>query len=131
MSSLIPFFNRVQNSVVSIEVKGVPDKLWKVLILLVLVFIGAAYADIKSWCLILLAVLIVIILLLAVGSYLFFMFKDPDYLRSENYQIRKQAIEKLGDKDGLLPTDIAQVINIPYASPNMLINQDEEVQDEK
>lgn len=80
MSSLIPFFNRVQNSIVSIEVKGVPDKLWKVLILLVLVFIGAAYADIKSWCLILLAVLIVIILLLAVGSYLFFMFKDPDYL---------------------------------------------------
>lgn len=61
----------------------------------------------------------------------FFMFKDPDYLRSENYQIRKQAIETLGDKDGLLPTDIAQVINIPYASPNMLINQDEEVQDEK
>lgn len=48
MSSLIPFFNRVQNSIVSIEVKGVPDKLWKVLILLVLVFIGAAYADIKN-----------------------------------------------------------------------------------
>lgn len=72
MSSLIPFFNRVQNSIVSIEVKGVPDKLWKVLILLVLVFIWAAYADIKNWCLILLAVLIFIILLLTVGSYLFF-----------------------------------------------------------
>ncbi len=131
MSSLFPFLNRVQNSIVLIEVKGVPDKLWTVIFLLVIIWVGAAYAEIKSWCLILLAVLIVIILLLAVGSYLFFMFKDPDYLRSENYQIRKQAIETLGDKDGLLPTDIAQVINIPYASPNMLINQDEEVQDEK
>lgn len=131
MSSLIPFFNRVQNSIVSIEVKGVPDKLWKVLILLVLVFIGAAYADIKNWCLILLAVLFFIILLLTVGSFLFFMFNNPDYLRSESYQIRKQAIEKLGDKDGLLPTNVAQVINVPYSSPNMLINQDEEVQDEK
>ena len=78
-----------------------------------------------------LAVLIFIILLLTVGSYLFFMFNNPDYLRSESYQIRKQAIEKLGDKDGLLPTNVAQVINVPYSSPNMLINQDEEVQDEK
>ena len=78
-----------------------------------------------------LAVLIFIILLLTVGSYLFFLFYNPDYLRSESYQIRKQAIEKLGDKDGLLPTNVAQVINVPYSSPNMLINQDEEVQDEK
>ena len=61
----------------------------------------------------------------------FFMFNNPDYLRSESYQIRKQAIEKLGDKDGLLPTNVAQVINVPYSSPNMFINQDEEVQDEK
>lgn len=131
MSSLFPFLNRVQNSIVFIEVKGVPDKLWTVIFLLVIIWVGAAYAEIKSWCLIFLAVLIVIILFLAVGSYLFFMFKAPDYLRSESYQIRKQAIETLGDKDGLLPTDIAQVINIPYSSPNMLINQDEEIQDEK
>lgn len=131
MSSLFPFLNRVHNSIVLIEVKGVPDKLWTVIFLLVIIWVGAAYAEIKSWCLILLAVLIVIILLLAVGSHLFFMFKEPDYLRSESYQIRKQAIEKLGDKDGLLPTNVAQVINVPYSSPNMLINQDEEVQDEK
>lgn len=63
MSSLFPFLNRVQNSIVLIEVKGVPDKLWTVIFLLVIIWIGAAYAEIKSWCLILLAVLIIIILL--------------------------------------------------------------------
>ena len=71
MSSLFTFLNRVQNSIVLIEVKGVPDKLWTVIFLLVIIWVGAAYAEIKSWCLILLAVLIVFILLLAVGSYLF------------------------------------------------------------
>lgn len=58
------------------------------------------------------------------------MFNNPDYLRSESYQIRKQAIETLGDKDGLLPADVAQVINVPYSSPNVLVSEGEEVQDE-
>lgn len=68
--------------------------------------------------------------MLIVVSYLYFMFNNPDYLRSESYQIRKQAIETLGDKDGLLPADVAQVINVPYSSPNVLVSEGEEVQDE-
>lgn len=123
MSTLIPLLNRIQNSIGTIEVKGVPDKLWRVLLLLVVVLVGGAYLQIKEWCLILIAIVLGFVLLLAFGVYIFFMLKNPDYLRSENFQIRKQAIEILGDKDGLLPTDVAQVINVPYTSPKLLENE--------
>lgn len=123
MSTLIPLLNRIQNSIGTIEVKGVPDKLWRVLLLLVIVLVGGAYLQIKEWCLILIAIVLGLVLLLAFGVYIFFMLKNPDYLRSESFQIRKQAIEILGDKDGLLPTDVAQVINVPYTSPKLLENE--------
>ena len=123
MSTLIPLLNRIQNSIGTIEVKGVPDKLWRVLLLLVIVLEGGAYLQIKEWCLILIAIVLGLVLLLAFGVYIFFMLKNPDYLRSESFQIRKQAIEILGDKDGLLPTDVAQVINVPYTSPKLLENE--------
>ena len=123
MSTLIPLLNRIQNSIGTIEVKGVPDKLWRVLLLLVVVLVGGAYLRIKEWCLILIAIVLGLVLLLAFGVYIFFMLKNPDYLRSESFQIRKQAIEILGDKDGLLPTDVAQVINVPYTSPKLLENE--------
>lgn len=124
MSTLIPLLNRIQNSIGTIEVKGVPDKLWRVLLLLVVVLVGGAYLQIKEWCLILIAIVLGLVLLLAFGVYIFFMLKNPDYLRSESFQIRKQAIEILGDKDGLLPTDVAQVINVPYTSPKLLENEE-------
>lgn len=123
MSTLIPLLNRIQNSIGTIEVKGVPDKLWRVLLLLVVVLVGGAYLQIKEWCLILIAIVLGFVLLLAFGVYIFFMLKNPDYLRSESFQIRKQAIEILGDKDGLLPTDVAQVINVPNTSPKLLENE--------
>lgn len=43
MSTLIPLLNRIQNSIGTIEVKRVPDKLWRVLLLLVVVLVGGAY----------------------------------------------------------------------------------------
>lgn len=125
MSTLIPLLNRIQNSIGTIEVKGVPDKLWRVLLLLVIILVGGAYLQIKEWCLILIAIILGLVLILAFGVYLFFMLKNPDYLRSESFQIRKQAIEILGDKDGLLPTDVSQVINVPYTSPKLLENEEE------
>lgn len=128
---IIPFFNRIQNSIGAIEVKGVPDKLWRVFLLLIVILLFGAYFEVKEWCLVLIAVFLCLILVLAVGAYLFFMFKNPVYLRSESFQIRKQAIEILGDKDGLLPTDIAKVINVPSPNANMLTCQEGDEQNEE
>ena len=129
MSTLIPFLNKIQNSIGKVEVKGVPDKLWQVLLLLMVILGCGAYFQIKEWCLILLAVIIALVFVLAIGVYLFFMVKNPDYLRSESFQIRKQAIEILGDKDGLLPTDLSQIINVPSTNPNLI--ESKEVNNEK
>lgn len=120
MNSIIPLINKVNNSIEYITVKGVPDKLWRVLIILLILFIGSAYLKINTLCLIALLVIIALVLILTFVIYLFFMIKNPDYLRSENFHIRKQAIELLGDKDGLLPSNIEKVINVPYSSPNLI-----------
>ena len=111
--------------------KGVPDKLWRVFLLLIVILLFGAYFEVKEWCLVLIAVFLCLILVLAVGAYLFFMFKNPVYLRSESFQIRKQAIEILGDKDGLLPTDIARVINVQSPTANMLTFQEGDEQNEE
>lgn len=49
-------------------------------------------------------------------AYLYFSFKNPDYLRSEDYHLRKQSIEMLGDKDNYLPLDLREIRGIanPY-----------------
>lgn len=131
MNSFIPFLNRVQNSLGSIEVKGVPDKLWRVLILMFVVLLTSSCFDVKNWCLILMAVIIILTFFLTVTVYIYFMVKKPDYLRSESFHIRKQAIEMLGDKDGLLPTNVDKVINVPYTSENVITYREENVEDEK
>ena len=130
MNSLFPLINRVNNSIGTITVKGVPDKLWRVLLLLLLLLVGCAYFYINMLCQITIIVIISLVLLLTIITYVFFMIKNPDYLRSENFHIRKQAIELLGDKDGLLPTNVENVINVPYSSPNLIekkeVEEDEE-----
>lgn len=131
MDYFIPLLNRVQDSLSIIEVKGVPDKLWRVLLLIIIVLVGGAWIGIPNWCLIFLAVMIGLIFILAVVVYIYLMIKRPDYLRSESFHIRKQAIELLGDKDGFLPADVSKVINVPYTTPQELPYKEEEEQNEE
>lgn len=130
MNSFLPLINKVNNSIEYITVKGVPDKLWRVLIILLILFIGSNYLKINTLCIIALLVIIALVLILTIAIYLFFMIKNPDYLRSENFHIRKQAIELLGDKDGLLPSNIEKVINVPYSSPNLIESKEADKDEE-
>ena len=50
-------------------------------------------------------------------AFLYFMFKDPDKLRSEEYELRKQALEIIEEKGGRIPltgTSIASIANPEY-----------------
>ncbi len=49
--------------------------------------------------------------------YTYFMCKNPDYLRSEEYQIKKQSLGILGDKDHTL-SGAEHIVNI--ANPLLL-----------
>ena len=61
-----------------------------------------------------------IVALIPVGafafSYLYLLFKNPEYLRSEEYQLRMNSMRLLGDKDNPLHAnaeDIVSIINNP------------------
>lgn len=57
-----------------------------------------------------------LLVILFIFSYLYFMFKDPSYLRSEEYQLKANTLKLLGDKDNPLDinADIAvKMINNP------------------
>ena len=53
-------------------------------------------------------------------SYMYLLFKNPEYLRSEDYQLRMNSMRLLGDKDNPLRAqagDIVSVINNPQLPP--------------
>lgn len=60
-----------------------------------------------------------LLFVIAAFGYVYFTFRNPDYLRSEEYHLRKQSLEILGDKENLLPIDGQSIVDItnPYAIP--------------
>ena len=54
-------------------------------------------------------------------SYIYLLFKNPEYLRSEDYQMRMNSIRLLGDRDNPFHTqaeDIVAVTNPRLPKPN-------------
>lgn len=57
-----------------------------------------------------------------VFSYFYLLFKNPEYLRSEGYQLRAQSLRLLGEKDnpfGTKATDVVSVTNPALPAPNL------------
>ncbi len=50
-------------------------------------------------------------------AYGYFMFTNPDYLRSEEYHLKKQSLELLGDKDNILRASASDVVAV--STPKM------------
>ena len=45
-------------------------------------------------------------------SYMYLLFKNPNYLRSEEYQLKAESLKLLGDKDNKLNAQADHVISI-------------------
>ena len=45
-------------------------------------------------------------------SYLFLLFKNPKYLRSEEYQLRAEAMDMIGDKDNPFHSEAQDIISV-------------------
>ncbi len=63
---------------------------------LVFVFIGIAFLPILAF----------------IISYMYLLFKHPNYLRSEEYQLKAESLKLLGDKDNRLNAQAGHVISI-------------------
>jgi hypothetical protein len=110
------WLNSITHAISKIRVKSVVDSLGKLLLLSLLVFLLAAIFVKETWVLIALICFPGLLLLMYLVSHFYCLFKNPDLLRSEEYNIKKQVVEVLGDKDNHLLIDSDNLASI--ANPN-------------
>ena len=90
-------WTKILNQVSSIKVKSVTDSLFKFgLIGLLIGLLSSIFSD-KEWVTIVIISISVLFILIGLIFYCYFAIKQPEYLRSETFQTKKQALELLGD----------------------------------
>lgn len=92
-------WTKIFNQVSELKVKSVTDALFKFGIICLLLGIIAAIFSNKDWVTITVFIFAGLFILIGLVFYCFFALKKPDYLRSETYQLKKQAVEMLGDNE--------------------------------
>ena len=111
------WLNSITHAISKIKVKSVVDSLGKIMIISLFLFIIAAIFVNETWVLIFLACFLGFLLLLFLTSYCYCLIKNPDLLRSEEYNIKKQVVEMLGDKDNYQLIDSEQLASIANPHP--------------
>lgn len=105
-------FTKLTQQVSSIKVKNVVDMpLFYGLFILVIGLISSIFSK-QNWVTIVIFSFAGLLFLIALFGYIYFTFKNPDYLRSEQYHLRKQSLEILGDKENLLPVGAENIVLI-------------------
>lgn len=113
MSPEIPQFIRsLSQAFTSIRVKSVVDPLIKLLVMMLVFIIVSAYLKLPEWLTIVLLWFTGAILVLILLAYIGFAIFRPDYLRSESYNLRKQSLSILGDKENYKQVDMRHLVDI-------------------
>ncbi len=103
------------DQVSKIQIKSITDSLFRYGLYLLVLGTVSAICKTVIWVTILLFSGGGLFEFIGLGFYWYFAKKNPDYLRSESFQIQKQSIELLGDKDNTMNPNVKNVIYI--ASP--------------
>lgn len=105
-------WSKLTQQVSTIKVKNVVDMpMFYGLFILSFALISGIFSK-ENWVTIVLFSFAGLLFLIALFGYLYFSFKNPDYPRSEQYHLRKQSLEILGDKDKLLPVGAENIVLI-------------------
>lgn len=126
----IPPFNwaRALQEVSQIKVKSITDPIFKFALVALAIGAGGA-AFVPFWVSIFIFSVSGLLFLLGIGFYWYFAIKDPNYLRSETFQLHMKSFEYMGDKNNSLPASaVNQLINITDPSPKEL--EDKELKNE-
>lgn len=110
------WFNSITHAISKIIVKSVVDSLGKLLLFSMVIFLLSAIFVKETWVQIVLVCFPSILLLMYIISHFYCLIKNPDLLRSEEYNIKKQVVEVLGDKENHLLIDSENLASI--ANPN-------------
>jgi hypothetical protein len=106
---------KIFDQVSRIQIKSITDSLFRYgLYLFALATVSSIFKT-PIWVSILLFSVGGLFELIGLIFYIYFSIKNPDYLRSESFQISKQSIEMLGDKDNTMNPNVKSIIYI--ASP--------------
>jgi hypothetical protein len=98
---------KIFDSASKVEIKSITDSLFKYgLLFCVLAVLSALTAT--PWIIITLFCFGGSLIVAGLSFYWYHSVKNPDYLRSETYQLKKRSLELLGDKD----TTSAQITDI-------------------
>jgi len=98
---------RHHSSVERVSVKNALNPvLWVCGLISVPAAVTLGFAPNSSWVHVTLALAPVAV---ALFSFLFFMFRDPDRLQSESFQLRKQALELIEEKGSLSVIDASSI----------------------
>ena len=91
--------SRIFDRISQVKIKSITDSLFKYgLTTLALGIVSAIFTD-KDWVTITVFSFSALFIVSGLIAYFYFAFKNPEYLRSENYQLKVYELELLGDND--------------------------------
>lgn len=122
------WLNSITHAISRIIVKSVVDSLGKLMLFSLMFFVIAAIFVKEGWVLIVLACILGLLFIMYAISHFYCLFKNPDLLRSEEFNIKKQIVEVMGDKDNHQLIDTEHLASIANPNPYLgrLIERKEE-----
>lgn len=108
-------WTKVFDQVSKIQIKSITDSLFRYGLYIFALGTVSSVFKTPTWVTILLFSVGGLFELIGLIFYCYYSIKNPDYLRSESFQIRKQSIEMLGDKDNTMNPNVKNIVYI--ASP--------------
>ena len=102
-------WTKILDQVSKVQVKSITDPLFQYSAILFSLGAMTAIFQTDNWVIITLFILGGLLLIVGLIFYIYFSITNPDYLRSENFQIKKQTIQMLGDKDNTMNPNIKEL----------------------
>lgn len=110
-------WTKILDQVSKVQIKSITDPLFRYSVILLALGALTAICKTERWVVITLFIIGGVLLIVGLIFFFYFSIKNPDYLRSESFQLKKQTIELLGDKDNLLNPNVKELkfIASPFA----------------
>lgn len=110
------FWVKIFENISQIKVKSITDQLFKYGTIVLFFLVVAAIFKVDQWLLILIAVLVCLFYFIGVVAYIYFSYKNPEYLRSEDYQLKNKGLDLIGDKNNVKNPHITTIPSLtsPY-----------------
>ena len=109
-------WSKILDQVSKVQIKSITDPLFRYSAIVYGFGTITAIFRTDSWVTVVLFLLGSLLLFVGLVFFIYFCINEPDYLRSENFQLKKQSIELLGDRDNTMNPNIKELkfIASPY-----------------